>query len=59
MVQVQLWLLTLNDLLPIYVNVNMFCLAKNLETGIDGDGLAYSQVEDGIVAIGHILQIDE
>ena len=59
MVQVQLWLLTLNDLIPVDINVNMLCLAKNLETGIDRDGLAYAQVEDGIVAIGHILQIDE
>jgi hypothetical protein len=49
----------LDNLVSINVDVDRFGLTKNLKARVDADWLPNSQVEDGVVTIGHVFQVDE
>ena len=49
----------MTDFLTVDIDVNIFGLSEDLESRVDGDWLADSQIIDRVVAIRNILQINK
>lgn len=59
MIEIKLWLFVVTDFLTVDIDVNIFGLSEDLESRVDGDRLADSQIIDRVVAIRNILQINK